>query len=91
MKKISIMFVTILMASMFLLVGCEFGSTEENPTVEEPTSNPTEEPAVTPEVTKYTVTFDSNGGSAVESIEVEKDEKIKKPTDPTKEGYTFLG
>ena len=91
MRKISIIFATILMASMFLLVGCEFGSTEENPTVEEPTSNPTEEPDVTPEVTKYTVTFDSNGGSAVESVEIEKGEKIKKPTDPTKEGYTFLG
>lgn len=38
-----------------------------------------------------TVIFDSNGGSDVESQSIIKGEKAKKPTDPTKEGYTFDG
>ena len=40
---------------------------------------------------KYIVEFDSNGGTSVESIEAKKNEKIKKPTDPTKQGYYFDG
>ena len=81
MKKIFWLIIT-LCFSVLLFTGCEFGSNEETLVI------PTEE---TPEVTKYTVTFDSNGGSTVESIEVENGKKITKPIDPTKEGYTFLG
>jgi len=40
---------------------------------------------------KYTVTFDSDGGSVVEPQEVEENGTALKPTDPTKEEYTFLG
>ena len=43
------------------------------------------------EDTKYTVTFNSKGGSAVESKAVLAFEKVEKPQDPTFEGYTFLG
>lgn len=39
----------------------------------------------------YTVTFESNGGSTVESQSVEEGKTIIKPTDPTKEGYIFGG
>lgn len=39
----------------------------------------------------YTVTFNSNGGSDVSSIEVEKGELADKPSNPTKTGYTFVG
>ncbi len=46
-------------------------------------------PAETPE-TKYTVTFDSNGGSAVSSASVASGSKVTKPADPTKAGYTFV-
>lgn len=38
-----------------------------------------------------TVTFDSNGGSAVTAQTVESGNKATKPADPTKEGYTFKG
>ncbi len=41
-------------------------------------------------VEKYTVSFNSNGGSAVASQTVEKGQKAKKPTDPTRSGYTFV-
>ena len=40
--------------------------------------------------TKYTVTFDVDGGTpAPEAQKVEHGNKVSKPTDPTKEGYTF--
>ena len=38
-----------------------------------------------------TVEFDSNGGSAVESQKVELNKKVKEPSTPTREGYTFEG
>ncbi len=40
---------------------------------------------------KYTVTFDSQEGSAVAAQTVKKDGLVTKPTDPTREGYDFLG
>lgn len=40
--------------------------------------------------TKYTVTFNSNGGSMVPSQEVVRGGKIQEPSDPIKEGYTFV-
>ena len=41
-------------------------------------------------VDKYIVKFDTNGGNVIEDIEVKPGEYIKKPTDPEKEGYTFI-
>lgn len=43
------------------------------------------------EPTKYTVSFETNGGSAVEKQTVEKGKKVTKPTDPTKDGNIFSG
>ncbi len=43
----------------------------------------------TPEAPKFTVTFDSQGGSTVNPQQVEKDKTVPKPTDPTRSGYTF--
>ena len=40
---------------------------------------------------KVTVTFDSNGGSTVETQEIKKGELATKPTDPIKEGFKFNG
>lgn len=44
-----------------------------------------------PGPTTYQITFDSKGGTAVEAQTVEKDITATKPTDPTREGYTFGG
>ena len=46
-----------------------------------------EEPA---KPTKYTVTFDTDGGSTIASKTVEENQPVTKPADPTKEGYTFI-
>ena len=43
------------------------------------------------EKVEYTVIFDSKEGSAVSQAGVKFEEKITKPADPTKEGYTFAG
>jgi uncharacterized repeat protein (TIGR02543 family) len=47
--------------------------------------------AVYEELNSYTVTFDSNGGSAVSSQTVYDGSLATEPTEPTKEGYIFNG
>ena len=42
-------------------------------------------------VKKYTITFDSNGGSEVNSITRDYGTSIDEPTKPTKQGYKFVG
>lgn len=39
---------------------------------------------------KYAVTFDSDGGSKVKPQNILENESVTKPSNPTKEGYTFL-
>ena len=39
----------------------------------------------------YTITFDTNGGSAVAPITQDYGTDITAPADPTREGYTFMG
>ena len=40
-------------------------------------------------INKYTVTFNSDGGSSVASQTIESGKKATKPSNPTKDGYTF--
>jgi len=40
---------------------------------------------------KLSVEFDTNGGSIIETVKLEKGDKIEKPEDPTKDGYIFDG
>ncbi|MDE7453330.1 MAG: InlB B-repeat-containing protein [Clostridia bacterium] len=42
-------------------------------------------------VVTYKVTFNSNGGSAVDEKEVESGKTVQKPANPSKEGYGFGG
>lgn len=42
-------------------------------------------------VVTYEVSFDTNGGSKIETLKVKSGDKIKKPADPSKEGYKFEG
>lgn len=39
----------------------------------------------------YTITFESNGGSIVTSISANYNETIQSPTNPSKQGHTFVG
>ena len=57
-------------------------------TKNKPEEKPKEEqPQV--EVKKYTVIFDSEGGTTVSSQQVKEGDKVTKPSNPTKSGYTF--
>lgn len=38
---------------------------------------------------RYTVTFDSNGGTTVANASIDYGEKVSRPSDPNKTGYTF--
>ena len=42
-------------------------------------------------INNYVVKFDSNGGSSISSITVKGGNKVTKPKNPTKDGYTFNG
>ena len=39
----------------------------------------------------HTVTFETNGGSAIAGVEVAQGQKLTAPADPTREGHKFLG
>ena len=43
------------------------------------------------EINQYTITFDINGGSEIDSITQDYGTKITAPADPTRKGYTFKG
>jgi uncharacterized repeat protein (TIGR02543 family) len=44
-----------------------------------------------PPPVQYTITFDSHGGSTVETITANTGTQVTKPIDPTQVGYTFTG
>ncbi len=64
----------VLLTLGFLVVGCD----EKTPPPEPPV-----------ETVTYEVVFDSVGGSAVSPVEVEENETVPKPNNPTKKGYKF--
>ena len=43
------------------------------------------------EIPSFMVTFDTDGGSAVEAVFVDENTKVAKPDDPSKDGFTFVG
>lgn len=40
---------------------------------------------------EYTVKFDTNGGNTISEQKIEKNGKVSRPEDPTREGYEFVG
>ena len=58
-----------------------------------PTTMPAENMTITAQwtINKYTVTFDTDGGSEVSAITQDYGTTITAPADPTKTGYTFAG
>ena len=51
----------------------------------------TEYTAPLPRPVVHRVTFDSNGGSAIEAVQVEDGNPVSEPAVPVREGYTFKG
>ena len=58
-----------------------------------PATMPAENTTITAlwSINEHTITFDSNGGSNVESITQNYGTEIVKPADPTRTGFTFAG
>ena len=58
-----------------------------------PATMPAEDMTLTAQwrINRYTVTFDTGGGSAVAPITQDYGTAITAPADPTREGYTFIG
>lgn len=90
------------LAFILLLAGCTPTSTSTSTPTSSPTSTTSSEAVTsvdttsTPvtsssEVIRYTVTFNSNGGSNVASVTKNNGESVTKPTDPTRSGYQFDG
>ena len=61
--------------------------------MEIPTTMPAENMTVTAqwEINRYTITFDTAGGSEIAPIMQDYGTAITAPADPTREGYTFIG
>lgn len=85
MKRRRLLLVSLI--SLLLLVGC---STPSEVLPSDSTSTPNSVDSSS-EVTKYTITFNSNGGTSVTAITKNSGESINKPTDPTRGGYNFDG
>ena len=58
-----------------------------------PTTMPAENMTVTAQwkINRYTITFDTAGGSEIAPITQEYGTNITAPADPTRDGYTFIG
>ena len=58
-----------------------------------PTTMPAENMTVTAQwkINRYTITFDTNGGSEIAPITQDYGTAITSPADPTREGYAFIG
>lgn len=83
MKKITSL-VLLAMSGAFLLASCG----EQPASSPQPTGSSTDS-ASTPAAQQITVKFNTDGGSAIADVKVDKGGKVAKPADPTKEGYTF--
>ena len=84
MKKITSL-ALLAMSGAFLLASCG-----EQPAAS--SSHPTglsTDSASTPAAQQITVKFNTDGGSAIADVKIDKGTKVTKPADPTKEGYTF--
>ncbi len=85
-KKKILLGLALAAAAVFSLSACG----EDTPATDTPTGDKPQE------TTKYTVTFNTNGGSTVNSQSIEQGKKVTKPADPTKTAtdtvtYTFAG
>ena len=78
------LFILVLLCFVSLFVICSCGG-EQNPPPDKDTGGGTQVEE------QLTVTFNSNGGSAVSPVEITKGEKVPKPQDPVLYGHTFLG
>ena len=66
------------------------GNNSESNQTKDPEKTGEEEPGKNNNSTTYKVTFDTDGGTKIQSQTIKKDKKINKPANPTKKGYKFI-
>ena len=86
-KLLAVLALSMALSTGAALAGCGGNSGTDSSTPVD-SSTPDES---TPSVVTYSVTFNSNGGSAVQMQTVEEGDTATEPTAPTKVGYTFAG
>lgn len=74
MKKFSLLLITLFCIGFIYIPSCVYAEGENTEEIEKE---------------QFNVTFDSNGGTSVNAQKVEKDKTVARPTNPTREGYTF--
>lgn len=92
-KKNLVFLCALSFALTLTMSACNFGgkkNNNENPSDESETSQPSSQGGGE-QTQKWTVTFDSQGGSSVASQKVEHGKTATKPADPTRDNYSFLG
>ena len=73
-----------------LVLTAKWEKVEEKPEeTKKPTTN-TPKPSTAPTKKEYTITFDSNGGSGIQSKIVTEGIKVSKPNEPKRNGYKFI-
>ena len=82
LKRIIPLMLVLVMSLSIFLVACNKDKGDENGDGDNP-----------PAVTTWKVTFDYNydGAPAAYVVDVQNNERVVKPTDPTRDGYTFKG
>lgn len=80
-KKRILLGIALTAASIFALSSC--GGNSNNSDEGDPSSET--------EGDKFTVKFDTQGGSKIDDVKVAKNTAVAKPTDPTRTGYEFKG
>ena len=86
--KTLLIFLTCLTASLVALTGCGGGGGSSSGDPSSATSSGGQSGG---DETLCIVTFETNGGTAISSLALERGETIEKPADPTKEYFTFGG
>ena len=89
MKKTRLFIGALLLLTSFSLASCDLLSDDSGSST--PKTSDTTGGSTQDTTTKYTVKFNTNGGSSVSSQRIEDGKAASKPSDPTKKGYSFIG
>ena len=89
MKKARLFIGALLLLTSFSLASCDLLSDDSSNTT--PKTSDNSGGSSQDATTKYTVKFNTNGGTSVSSQKIEDGKTVTKPTDPKRTGYSFIG
>ncbi len=83
--------VILIAALLFCFWSCGNAANTPDPAPDTPASTPASTPSTPSTAASYTVTFETNGGSAITAQSIESGNLVTRPTDPTRTDYVFVG